>query len=185
MRRHDTYCSNFSCTPVTLAAGLHPGARRAMGLPSNRSRSVTKSAVPTDRSLSPFDLDRRKPWAFGPPKVMKNGFCFPEATSHPPVIPAGAQRSGGTCGSTALSWKCFSAEESWAFGSPKVMKKGSCSAATVPGGTTHPFVISTEAKRSGEISVWMLLLGNVFRQSAVEENCDKCVDTIPIAAGKA
>jgi hypothetical protein len=26
MRRHDTYCSNFSCTPVTLAVGLRPGS---------------------------------------------------------------------------------------------------------------------------------------------------------------
>jgi hypothetical protein len=31
------------------------------------------------------------------------------------------------------------------FGPPKVMKNGSCSAATVPGGTTPPFVISTGA----------------------------------------
>jgi hypothetical protein len=30
MRRHDTYCSSFSCSPVTLAAGLCPGARRVM-----------------------------------------------------------------------------------------------------------------------------------------------------------
>jgi hypothetical protein len=42
MRRHDTYCSNFSCTPVTLAVGLRPGVRRAIGLPSNRSRPVTE-----------------------------------------------------------------------------------------------------------------------------------------------
>jgi hypothetical protein len=28
--------------------------------------------------------------------------------------------------------------------------------------TTLPFVISTGAQRSGEISVWMLCLGNVF-----------------------
>jgi hypothetical protein len=28
--------------------------------------------------------------------------------------------------------------------------------------TALPFVISTEAKRSGEISVWMLFPGNVF-----------------------
>jgi hypothetical protein len=27
MRRHDTYCSNFSCTPAALAVGLRPGAR--------------------------------------------------------------------------------------------------------------------------------------------------------------
>jgi hypothetical protein len=35
--------------------------------------------------------------------------------------------------------------KSWAFGPPKLMKSDSCSAATVPGGTTLPFVISTEA----------------------------------------
>jgi hypothetical protein len=28
-----------------------------------------------------------------------------------------------------------------------------------------PFVISTGAQRSGEISVWMLLLGNVFAEN--------------------
>ena len=49
------------------------------------------------------------------------------------------------------SWKCFSTEESWAFGPPKVMKNGSCSATTVDGSTALPFVISTEAQRSGEI----------------------------------
>jgi hypothetical protein len=27
MRRHDTYCSDFSCSPVTLTAGLRPKAR--------------------------------------------------------------------------------------------------------------------------------------------------------------
>ena len=30
------------------------------------------------------------------------------------------------------------------------------------GSTALSFVISTEAQRSGEISVWMLILGNVF-----------------------
>ncbi len=34
---------------------------------------------------------------------------------------------------------------------PKVMKNGSCSATPLPGSTAFPFVISTEAKRSGEI----------------------------------
>jgi hypothetical protein len=47
------------------------------------------------------------------------------------------------------------------------MKNGSCSATTVDGSATLPFVISTEARRSAEISVWMLLLGNVFRQSVL------------------
>jgi hypothetical protein len=51
------------------------------------------------------------------------------------------------------------------LGPPKVMKNGFYSATTLSGSATLPFVISTEAKRSGEISVWMLLLGNVLRQS--------------------
>jgi hypothetical protein len=50
MRRH-TYCSNFSCSPVTLAAGLRPGARRVRRLPSKRSRPETNSAVPSGRPL--------------------------------------------------------------------------------------------------------------------------------------
>jgi hypothetical protein len=41
-------------------------------------------------------------------------------------------------------------------------KKGSRSATILPGSIALPFVISTEAQRSGEISVWMLFLGNVF-----------------------
>ena len=45
LRRHDTDCSNSSCSRETLAAGLRPGARRARGLPNNRSRPVTNSAV--------------------------------------------------------------------------------------------------------------------------------------------
>jgi hypothetical protein len=36
-----------------------------------------------------------------------------------------------------------------------------CSATTLPGNTALPFVISTEAQRSGEISVRMLFLGNM------------------------
>ena len=45
---------------------------------------------------------------------------------------------------------------------PKVMKNRFSSATTLSGSATLPFVISTEAQRSGEISMWMLLLGNVF-----------------------
>ena len=86
---------------------------------------------------------------------MKNGSCSATTvdggTALPFVISTEAQRSGEICGSAVLSWKCFSTEESWAFGPPKVMKNGSCSATTVDGGTALPFVISTEAQRSGEI----------------------------------
>jgi hypothetical protein len=60
MRRHDTYCSNFSCTPATLAVGLRPGARRATGLPSNRSRPVTNSAVPSGRHLLLLERFRKR-----------------------------------------------------------------------------------------------------------------------------
>ena len=42
-------------------------------------------------------------------------------------------------------------EKLWAFGPPKVMKNGFCSVPTLPGSTALPFVISTEAQRSGEI----------------------------------
>src|SRR6202042_1452738 len=42
-------------------------------------------------------------------------------------------------------------EKSWAKGPPKAMKNGSCSATTVVGSAALPFVISTEAQRSGEI----------------------------------
>ena len=50
---------------------------------------------------------------------------------------------------------------------PKVMKNRFSSATTLSGSATLPFVISTEAQRSGEISVWMLLLGNVFRPTPI------------------
>src|ERR1700735_1883262 len=44
-------------------------------------------------------------------------------------------------------------------------ENGFCFATTFARSAPLPFVISTEAKRSGEISVWMHLLGNVFQQS--------------------
>jgi hypothetical protein len=101
-----------------------------------------------------------------PTQADENQLLFsnhtPGSTALPFVIPTGAQRSGGTCGSAPLSWKCFSTEESWAFSPPKAMKNRFSSATTLSGRATLPFVISTEAKRSGEISVWMLPLGNVF-----------------------
>jgi hypothetical protein len=48
-----------------------------------------------------------------------------------------------------------------------VVKKASVPATTLPRRAPLPFVISTEAKRSGEISVWMLFLGSVFLAEAV------------------
>ena len=54
-------------------------------------------------------------------------------------------------------------EWSWPSGPPKVMKNAFRSATIFHGSVTLPFVISTEAKRSGEISVLTPLPGNVFR----------------------
>jgi hypothetical protein len=86
---------------------------------------------------------------------MKNDSCSATALSGsaslPFVISTEAQRSGEICGSAALSWKCFSTEESWDFRPPKLMKNDSYSAATMPRSASLPFVISTEAQRSGEI----------------------------------
>ncbi len=47
----------------------------------------------------------------------------------------------------------------------RTVKRSSILATTLHGSAVLPFVISTGAKRSGEISVWMLSLGNVFRHS--------------------
>jgi hypothetical protein len=38
----------FRCSPTGIAWAFRPGARRAIGLPSRRSSSVTNSAVPPD-----------------------------------------------------------------------------------------------------------------------------------------
>jgi hypothetical protein len=45
------YCNNFSCLALTLAAGVGPGARRAIRRPSTRSSPATNSAVPTGRPV--------------------------------------------------------------------------------------------------------------------------------------
>jgi hypothetical protein len=47
-------------------------------------------------------------------------------------------------------------------------ENGFYSATSLPGSAALPFVISTGAQRSGEISVWMPLLGNVFRRCVAE-----------------
>jgi hypothetical protein len=51
IRRQLTYCSKFSCSPCAVAAAFRPGARRAIGRPSRRSSSITKSAVPSGRPI--------------------------------------------------------------------------------------------------------------------------------------
>jgi hypothetical protein len=55
-------------------------------------------------------------WAFGPPEVIKNGFCSATilngSAALPFVISTGApkERSGEICGPAVPSWKCFSTE---------------------------------------------------------------------------
>jgi hypothetical protein len=98
---------------------------------------------------------------------MKNGSCsvttLPGGAALSFVISTEAKRSGEICGLAVPSWKCFSTEESWGLRPTQGDEKnGFCSATNLPGSAALPFVISTEAKRSGEISVWMLSLGKVF-----------------------
>jgi hypothetical protein len=46
------------------------------------------------------------------------------------------------------------------------------SSTNLPGSTALPFVISTGAQRSGEISVWMLFLGGCFRALIQSNHAD-------------
>ena len=56
-----TYCSRFNCSPTGITAAFRPGARRAIGLPSRRSSSVTKSAVPSGRPMPSACLNEMNP----------------------------------------------------------------------------------------------------------------------------
>ena len=105
------------------------------------------------RSLLGNVFRQRSRGPSGPPKVMKNGSCsvttLPGRTALPFVISTEAKRSGEICGPFLEMF--FRQRSHGPSGPPKVMKNGSCSATTLPGRTALPFVISTEAKRSGEI----------------------------------
>jgi hypothetical protein len=96
-----------------------------------------------------FVISTGEVMGFGPPKVMKIGLgpatALLGSVTLPFVISTEAQRSGEICGSTDLSWKCFSTELSWADGLPKVMKNALSPATTLHGSASLPFVISTEA----------------------------------------
>jgi hypothetical protein len=124
-----------------------PGGKKTAG-PSTTLRSgrddnfccARKSF--SDRYSTPAtELSSRpeKSGASGPPKVMRNGSC--SATTllgraiFPLVIPTGAQRSGGTCGSAVPSWECFStgAKRSGTCGFSPWVYRGAISAQTRPG----------------------------------------------------
>src|SRR5258706_1905199 len=81
------------------------------------------------------------------------------------VIPTGAKRRGGICGSTDPSWECFSTEWSWARGPPKVMKNTSVRQPLSVGRLPSP--LSSRPERSGAEgpAVLRTLRGNVFRRS--------------------
>ena len=125
------------------------------------------------RNVTTLPLSSRpeESWAKGPPKAMKNGSCSATTAAGsaalPFVISTGAQRSGEIRGVSGPSLGRRSQgdetgpvqqlllleappsplssrpEESWAFGPPKAMKSGSCSATTVAGSAALPSVIST------------------------------------------
>jgi hypothetical protein len=82
-----------------------------------RSRGICGSA---DLSWKCFSTEES--WACGPPKVMKTPRSSNHFLSNRCPFLCHPERSRGICGSADLSWKCFSTEESWACGPPKVMK---------------------------------------------------------------
>jgi hypothetical protein len=73
-------------------------------------------------------------------------------------------------------------EESWACGPPKLMKTTSIQQLRSLEAPSSPFVISTEAQRSGEISVWMLPPGNVFRPERTRISCYSALERTTCAA---
>src|SRR5580704_9174598 len=110
---------------------------------------------------SPLSSRPEKSWAFRPPKVMKNTFCAATTLNGSAALPF-VISTGGVMGlrptqgdeervlfSNHCCWKrqlsplSSRPEESWAFGPPKAMKNGSCSATTLNGSAALPFVIST------------------------------------------
>jgi hypothetical protein len=79
-------------------------------------------------------------------------------SNHPPLChPVGApkERSGGTCGSAALSWKCFLAKELWTLRPPQGDEKRFLSSNLLFSGST-PSPLSSRPKRT-RISYFALL----------------------------
>src|SRR6202522_275154 len=99
----------------------------------------------------------------------ENGFCsattFARSAPLPFVISTEAKRSGEISVWMHLLGNVFRQSIDGPAGPPKKTTMASIQQTTFARSAPLPFVISTEAKRSGEISVWMHLLGNVFRQS--------------------
>jgi hypothetical protein len=98
---------------------------------------------------------------------MKTSSCSAttllEALPLPLVIPTGAQRSGRTCGSAALSWKCFSTDESWAYGPPQGDETAFVQQRLCLEALTSPLSSRPERSAVEGPAVWRLFLGNVFR----------------------
>src|ERR1700733_8768473 len=112
--------------------------------------------------LSPLCFRPEESWAFGPPKAMKNGSCSATTLNGSAALPF-VMSTGGVMGlrptkamktdlvqqllllEAPASPLSSRPEQSWAFGPPKAMKNGSCSATTVAGSAGLPFVISTGA----------------------------------------
>jgi hypothetical protein len=84
MRRHDTYCGNSDCSPETLLAGLRPGARRARGLPSNRSRTVTTQLCQAVAHFLRLGGDPQSPDLESSIATQQNAAC--DQAPHGPAI---------------------------------------------------------------------------------------------------
>jgi hypothetical protein len=132
----------------------------------DEKRSLISNFSRWKRPSSLCHLDRRGHGPAGPPKVMKNGSCsattVPGSTALPFVISTGAQSSGEICGPFLEVF--FRQRNHGPSAHPRRRKTASVQQRLSPGSAVLPFVISTGAQRSGEISVWMLFRGNVFRQ---------------------
>src|SRR6202789_3703404 len=104
----------------------------------------------------------------GPPKKTKIAFIQQLPSLEAPLSPLSSRPKRNVverslCGCTYL--EMFFNRASMDLRAHLEDENGFYSATTLARSTPLPFVISTEAKRSGEISVWMHLLGNVFQQS--------------------
>jgi hypothetical protein len=60
------------------------------------------------------------------------------------------------------------------------MKNDFCSATSLSGSAALPFVISTEAKRSGEICGSAVLLGNVFAAAGTELKLQRDLEALDL-----
>jgi hypothetical protein len=140
-------------------------------LSSRPKRSVAERSLCGCTFLEMF-FDRRSHGPQGPPKLKKNGTysatALPGSAIPPLVIPTEAQRSGGTRGSAALSWICFSREESWALGPTQGDEKRLLFSNYSLWKRLSPICHLDRSAAKWRDLRSRSFLGNVFRESVVE-----------------